>query len=255
MVRHADGMVLERCGACAGGIAPPFPFTMAFQPVVDLAQRRIYAFEALVRGPAGQGAGWVLDQVTPDNSYSFDQSCRVKAIELADRLGLTETGARLSINFIPGAMYDPQNCVRATLAAARRHRIPSDRLVFELTENERITDHAHLRRIFEVYRANRFTVALDDFGAGYAGLGLLAEFRPDVVKLDMTLLRGIDASCARRVIVGGAVGMCRELGVRVVAEGVETEAELSVLRGLGITLFQGYLFARPEVEGLPEVAL
>ena len=244
----------DRCGACAEGIAAPFAFTMAFQPVVDLKARRVYAYEALVRGPGGEGAGWVLDQVTPANRYRFDQSCRVKAIALADRLGMQERRARLSINFIPGAMYDPQNCVRATLAAARRHNVPSDRLVFELTENERITDHAHLRAIFEVYKANRFRVALDDFGAGYAGLSLLAEFHPDVVKLDMVLVRGVDASPARQAIMAGVLAMCQALHIAVVAEGVETEAELAVLRGMGVTLAQGYLFARPGFEALPQVA-
>ena len=246
----ADG----RCGACADGIAAPFAFSMAFQPVVDLAAARVYAYEALVRGPAGEPAGSVLGQVTAGNRYAFDQSCRVKAIALASRLGLQGTGASLSINFIPGAMYRPEHCVRATLAAARRHHVPTDQLVFELTENEKITDYAHLGSIFRVYRANSFRVALDDFGAGHSGLALLAQFQPDVVKLDMALLRGLDADARRRAIVGGVAGICRSLSVQLVAEGVETAAELSALRALGITLFQGYLFARPGFEMLPRVA-
>lgn len=254
MTNMVSDLLQDRCGACAEGISQPFPFTMAFQPVVDLKAQRIYAYEALVRGPRGEGAGWVLDQVTPANRYRFDQSCRVKAIALASRLGLQQQRARLSINFIPGAMYDPENCVRATLAAARRHGLPAESLVFELTENERITDHAHLRSIFAVYKANRFRVALDDFGAGYAGLSLLAEFRPDVIKLDMALIRGLDASPARQAIIAGVLGICQALHVAVVAEGVETEAELAVLRAMGVTLAQGYLFARPAFECLPPVS-
>ena len=242
-------------GACADGITPPFPFSMAFQPVVDVAAGRIYAYEALVRGPAGEPAGSVLGKITPGNRYAFDQSCRVKAIALASRLGLLGTGASLSINFIPGAMYRPENCVRATLAAARRHGFPTDRLVFELTENERITDYAHLESIFRVYRANSFRVALDDFGAGHSGLALLAHFQPDVVKLDMALLRGLDSDARRRAIVGGIVGICRSLATQVVAEGVETDAELAAVRSLGVTLVQGYLFAKPGFETLPRVAL
>ena len=244
----------ERCGACAEGIAPPFPFTMAFQPVVDLAANRVYAYEALVRGPGGESAGSVLAKVTADNRYAFDQSCRAKAIELASRLDLQGTGAKLSINFIPGAMYRPENCVRATLAAARRHKFPLDRIVFELTENEKVTDYAHLESIFHTYHANGFRVALDDFGAGYSGLDLLAQFRPDVVKLDMVLVRGLDTDVRRRAIVGGVVDICRSLLTEVVAEGVETGAELAALRALGITLFQGYLFAKPAFEMLPRVA-
>jgi EAL domain-containing protein (putative c-di-GMP-specific phosphodiesterase class I) len=243
------------CGACADGTAAPFAFSMAFQPIVDLSAGRICTYEALVRGPQGQPAKAVLDQVTPANRYAFDQSCRVQAIALASRLGLRASGASLSINFIPGAMYSAETCVRTTVEAARTHAIPGDRLVFELTEDERITDFDHLGRIFSVYRANQFRTAIDDFGAGFAGLSLLANFQPDIVKLDMSLLRDIDSEWRRHAIVQGVVGICRALSVQVVAEGVETAAEVAALRALGISLFQGFVFAHPGFETLPTVAL
>lgn len=228
---------------------------MAFQPIVDLAARRVYAYEALVRGPEGQSAASVLAQITPANQYAFDQSCRVQAIELASSLGLLRTEASLSINFIPGAIYRPEHCVRATLAAARRHHFPFDRLIFELTENEQITDYDHLRRIFSVYRAHSFRTALDDLGAGFSGLALLAEFQPDIVKIDMSLIRDLHCKSRRHAVVEGIMVICRRLSTPVVAEGVETTSELVALRELGITLFQGYLFARPGFESLPEVDL
>ena len=243
------------CGACSEGSAPPFPFSMAFQPVVDVAAGRIYAYEALVRGPEGESAASVLGKVTPANRYAFDQSCRTKAIALASRLGLHQTGASLSINFIPGAMYRPENCVRTTLAAARRHDVPQNRLIFELTENEQITDYDHLGRIFDVYRAQSFRTALDDFGVGYSGLSLLAQFRPDVVKIDISLIRSLDSDARRATIVRGMFDICRDLATQVVAEGVETEAEFAALRELGVSLFQGFLFAKPGFEQLPRVAL
>jgi EAL domain-containing protein (putative c-di-GMP-specific phosphodiesterase class I) len=243
------------CGACVDGIAAPFAFSMAFQPIVDLAAGRICTYEALVRGPQGQPAKAVLAKVTPDNRYAFDQSCRVQAITLASRLGLRASGASLSINFIPGAMYNAETCVRATLAAARAHAIPGERLVFELTEDERIADFDHLHSIFTVYRANRFRTAIDDFGAGYAGLSLLANFQPDIVKLDMSLLRDVGTESRRHAIVQGVVSICRALSVLVVAEGVETAGEVAALRALGISMFQGFVFARPGFETLPTVAL
>ncbi len=243
------------CSSCGNGIAPPFPFTMAFQPIVDLVARRTYAYEALVRGPTGQGAASVLGQVTRSNIYAFDQSCRMKAIELASGLGLQDTGASLSINFIPGAMYSPETCIRATLAAARRCALPLDRLIFELTEHEEVTDFDLLGRIFETYRAHQFRTAIDDFGTGYSGLRLLADFRPDAIKIDMALVRGIDTSDRREAIIRGLSGLARDLKIDVVAEGIETRAELDALRGLGIRLFQGYLFAKPAQESLPHVAI
>lgn len=243
------------CGECADGIKAPFEFSMAFQPIVDLRRRQIYAYEALVRGPAGESAFSVLSQVTPANRYAFDQSCRVKAIELASDLGIVDTGARLSINFIPGAMYRPENCVRATLAAAKRCGIRNDRIILELTENEQIVDIPLLRQIFEVYRRNDLRIAIDDFGAGFSGLNLLARFQPDAIKVDKDVVRGLDQDARRRVIIGNIVRMAAELDIDVVAEGAETEAEITDLRDLGVHLIQGYYFARPSFETLPAVSL
>lgn len=140
---------MSSCGACIDGIESPFPFTMAFQPVLDLEQRRVFAYEALVRGPDGAGAGTVLAQVTPENRYSFDQSCRIKAIELAARLGLAATGAALSINFLPNAVYEPAACIRATLKAAKATGFPVDRIMFEVTEAEHVGDTDHLKGILD----------------------------------------------------------------------------------------------------------
>jgi EAL domain-containing protein (putative c-di-GMP-specific phosphodiesterase class I) len=224
---------------------------MAFQPIVDVEDRRVHAYEALVRGVNREGAREVLSRVTSRNRYAFDQSCRIKAIELASSLGILETDAHLSINFIPGAMYEPANCVRATLAAARRVGFPPDRLIFEVTESEEVADPEHLAEIFRVYRACGFHPAIDDFGAGYAGLNLLARFQPDLLKIDRELLSNIDASRPKRSIVRSVLEVCRDLGITPLAEGVETMAEYGVLRDMGLRLFQGYLFARPEFEALP----
>ena len=152
-------------------------------------------------------------------------------------------------------MYRPENCVRATLAAAKKYRFPVSRLIFELTENEEITDYDHLESIFRVYRSNSFQTALDDFGTGHSGLSLLARSRPDVVKIDMSLIRGINGDGRRHAVVSGIVGICRTLSTKVVSEGVETFAELAALRDIGIDLFQGFLFAKPGFEALPEAAL
>ena len=104
------------------------------------------------------------------------------------------------------------------------------------------------------YRAQGFGTAIDDFGSGYAGLGLLVEFQPDEIKIDMTLLRGIDADPVRRAVVAGIVTTARELGIRLIAEGVETTAEFAVLSGMGIDRYQGFLFARPGFNTLATAA-
>ncbi|MGV9010033.1 EAL domain-containing protein [Brevundimonas sp.] len=225
---------------------------MAFQPIVDLSKGTVFAHEALVRGANGEGAGYVLDQVSATNKYGFDQLCRTTAIDLASQLELSQTGASLSINFLPNAVYEPRACIRATLAAAMRTGFPISNIIFEFTENESIeTDH--LLNILRAYRAMGFRTAIDDFGAGYAGLGLITKFQPDIVKLDMDLIRDIDTDRTKRIVVRNTLAMLRDLDILPVCEGVETQAECDVLQDFGVSLMQGYLFAAPVLAGLAEV--
>lgn len=242
----------SRCSACREGQTLNFPISMAFQPICDLQNRRVFAYEALVRGPQGEPAGSLLQQVDADNLYAFDQACRVKAVEWGARLNLP---GLLSINFMPNAVYQAETCIRATLEAAARFGFPLERIIFEVTEQEQVLDIEHLLQILYAYRKQGFKTAIDDFGSGYAGLNLLADFQPDLLKLDMELIRGIDQDSVRQVLVDGTLQMCRRLGVDVIAEGVETREELAVLKDMGIQLFQGYLLARPGFESLPEVNL
>jgi EAL domain-containing protein (putative c-di-GMP-specific phosphodiesterase class I) len=239
------------CGNCAGDKLLDFEVRMAFQPIVDARTRTVYAYEALVRGNNGEGAGEVIARVRPEQLYRFDQTCRVKAIATAAALGMQ---ARLSINFAPNAVYEPATCIRLTLAAAERCDFDASMLIFEVTESERITDIPRVVRIIKDYQGRGFLTAIDDFGAGYAGLNLLAEFQPDIVKLDMALIRNIEQDPVRRAITSGSVATCRQLGCDVLGEGVETAAEYRVLRDMGINLFQGYLFAKPGLETLPVVS-
>lgn len=236
------------CGQCQGEELLDFTVRMAFQPIVDRATRSIYAYEALVRGENGEGAGAVIARVTPDLLYRFDQTCRVRAITTAAALGLR---GKLSINFSPNAVYQPATCIRLTLAAAERCGFDTSRLIFETTEVERMRDTVHVVKIIRDYQARGFLTAIDDFGSGYAGLNLLAEFQPDIVKLDMALIRDVDRDAVRATITRGLARTCRELGCDVLAEGVETVAEYRTLRDMGIDKFQGYLFAKPALEALP----
>ena len=241
------------CEGCRDGEDLDFTFSMAFQPIMDLNTSKAFAYEALVRGPQGQSAASVLGCVTSGNRYAFDQQCRVKAIRTAAAAGLLQTPAKLSINFLPNAVYEPKACIQLTLKTAAAIDFPTDRLIFEFTENEEMADPAHVAKIVDSYRLMGFGTALDDFGAGHAGLNLLARFQPDIIKLDMELVRNLDGSLPRRIIIDAVVKMCAALGVTVIAEGVETHSELEALRALGVRYIQGYLFAKPEFERLPAV--
>lgn len=238
------------CKACQDTKPLSFEFSMAFQPIVDVINREVFAYEALVRGHSGGSAAEVLSLVNEDNRYLFDQSCRVKAVELAARLGLSQY---VSINFLPNAVYEAATCIRATLQAAKQYGFPTQRLIFEITENEKVVDKEHLKRIIQEYRRQGFKTAIDDFGAGYSGLNLLAEFQPDIIKLDMALVRNIDQDPVRQAIVQGILGVCKTLNIDVIAEGVESCAEYESLKTMGVRYLQGYLFSRPAFEELPQV--
>lgn len=237
----------RNCGDCGSGARLDFAFDYAYQPIVDVERATVYAHEALVRGPEGESAASVLAQVNDDNRYRFDQACRVKAIKGASALGMAE---HLSINFLPNAIYKPELCIRTTLEAARTHGFALDRIIFEVTEGERVEDGPWFAEILREYQRCGFKTAIDDFGAGYAGLSLLADFQPDLVKIDMGLLRNLHTDAARRTIVRHLVRLCEELHIQVIGEGVETAAERDALRDAGVSLMQGYFFARPVFRSL-----
>ena len=238
----------KKCEACRNGEGFGHDFTMAFHPIVDLRAEAVWGYEALVRGVNGEGAGSVLSKVTEKNRYAFDQACRVKAIELAGAKLRGQRVPKLSINFMPNAVYEPRACIQASLAAAERASFDTRHLMFEFTENEEMRDTAHVKNIVDAYRHMGFTTAIDDFGAGYAGLGLLANLRPDLIKIDMELIRGIGDSMDRRVIVAGIVSIARALDIEVIAEGIETKGELDAVRSCGVHLVQGFIFAKPLIE-------
>lgn len=225
-------------------------FTMAFQPIVNVRDRTIFGYEALVRGPNNEGALSVLSQLNDSNRYKFDQAIRVKALDLAKKLDMQ---GMLSINFLPNAVYRPETCIRATLEAAEELNFPTDRIMFEVTEGEKVKDHDHLKNIFIEYKKHNFTTAIDDFGAGYAGLNLLADWQPDVIKLDMSLTRNIHNDRVRRSLVSGIITVCKELSIQVIAEGIESVEECRILYEQGVCLFQGYYFAKPGFESLPSI--
>lgn len=233
------------CANCRDAGPLPFDFSYAFQPIVDVQARTVFAHEALARGTAGESATTVLSRITAENRYAFDQACREKAIRIAASLGMQ---SHLSINFLPNAIYQPELCIRSTLQAAHQHGFPIERIIFETVEGERVNDGKWLAQVLSQYKRIGFKTAIDDFGAGFAGLNLLADFQPDMVKLDMALVQGIEQSRSRRAIVAGVVSMCGQLGIDVIAEGIETADQAHCLADLGIALMQGFGFGRPQFE-------
>ena len=230
------------CKRCEGEL--PFEFTMAFQPIVDISLAKVVTHEALVRGINGESAWSVISQVTDKLMYLFDQACRVKAIELASELGMK---TYLSINFLPNAVYEPEACIQATLEVSQRVGWPMDKLIFEITETERVRDRQHMCNIIDEYRNMGFKTALDDFGNGYANLDLLTDLTPDILKIDRELVMNCDQDPRRQALLNAIILLAKELNTALIAEGVETRAEALWLARAGINRQQGFFFARPAI--------
>jgi len=239
-----------KCAECQSGVGLGFDFTIAFQPIIHLPTQTIFAQEALVRGVNQESASTIFAYITDENRYRFDQTCRVKAIHMAVHL---EISNYISINFLPNAVYRPELCIRATLEAAELYGFPPDRIIFEFSEGEPMRDVDHITNIIRHYQKIGFLTAIDDFGAGYAGLNLLADLQTDLIKIDMALIRSIDQERKRQAIVHAIVQVCQKLKIVVIAEGIETHSELQILRDMGVEYFQGYYFARPAFESLATI--
>ncbi len=227
-------------------------FTMTFQPIYDIMTGKIFAHEALVRSVAGGGAAQVLCKVTASTRHSFDRRWRIKAIAMTAALGLN---TRLSINCMPNTGTDTDYCIRSTMIAADRYGFNPKNLIFEFSETEYLCNPKRLRTIIAEYPRHGFMTAIDDFGAEFAGLGALCDMQTDLIKLDMSLVRGIDTDERRQHIFRSIVGMCHELGTGIVVEGIETRAEFNVLRAAGVVNFQGFYLGKPMFEGLRKAPL
>jgi blue light- and temperature-responsive anti-repressor len=225
-------------------------FTYAFQPIVDTTARSIYSYEALIRGSRKEPAPHVLSRIPQSRIHRFDEDGRKVAVELAARLGI---GCFLNLNFLPRSLQASPTAVLSTLQAAERHGLGANHIILEVTEGEAIDDHVAFAETMNVHRATGMKLAIDDFGAGHAGLNLLADFQPDMIKIDMNLVRNIGTQGPRQAIVRAIIQACGDLGIDVVAEGVETLDEFSWFENEGVRLFQGYLFAKPGFECLPPV--
>jgi len=223
-------------------------FSVAFQPIVDTDKREVYSHEALVRGLNNEPASQVIKRYSGDQMYAFDAACRGKAIEVAARLGMS---SHLNLNMIPCEVLDLAVSLYSTIEAAERWKFPLERIVIESTEVEVIEDYANFALLLNEFRRVGMKFAIDDFGAGYSGLLLLSEFQPDMIKLDMSLVRGIQSHGPRQSIVRAIAQVCADLGIDFIVEGVETGDELSWFTDLGVHLYQGYLFAKPMFEAMP----
>ena len=227
---------------------PKWTCSFAFQPIVNARTREITAYEALVRGRNNESADAILHNIPRAELATFDEECRKAALALAKRLGLKHD---LNLNLLPQGFRADRDCLASTLDVAIEHGFAPEQIVLEVTEGEVLGNQDRFTELIGIYRGLGMRMAIDDFGSGYSGLNVLADFQPDQIKLDKNLVRGIQSRGPRQAIVRAILQVCRDLGIELIAEGIESNEEFQWLRDAGVESFQGFLFARPAFEVLP----
>lgn len=223
-------------------------YTSVLQKIVHCdAPTRVFAREALLRGIA-------RDESVIHPIYLFDaaRGCgMLNRLEIAarkaavNRMVIDGISENLFINVTPSAVEDPMSSLGETIAFIDEAGIPHERIVFEIIESDQAHDLSALQRLLGTHRDAGFRVALDDVGAGYSGLNLLHQLRPDFIKLDMELIHGVTTDSYKALITTKTLEIARALGIESIAEGVETDDELAWVRDNGATYAQGYGIARP----------
>ncbi len=213
---------------------------MAFQPIVRAADGSVFAQEALMRSnePALPHPGAVLEAAERTGRL-HDVGQRVRT-QVEDAMGTAPDDWSFFVNLHPQDLLDPA----LYLADAALTRA-SERVVLEITERASLDAMLDVRDRVAKLRELGFRIALDDLGAGYAGLTSFALLEPEFVKLDMSLVRDVHENATKQKVVGSMVGLCHDMGKQIIAEGVESRGERDVLVALGCDLLQGYFFAKP----------
>ena len=219
---------------------------MVYQPIIDLRRGEVLGWEALARGPAAGNFS------SPKNMFDFaeevglvfrlEQTCREQAVK---NLGEMKTDQKLFLNIHPQTMGDPAFRSGETLHLLADHGLKPSNVVFEITERHSVNDFTLFYRTLEHYRSQGYLVAIDDVGTGYSGLSRIAELRPDFMKVDMSLVQGIDTNPVQRALMESLVTLAEKIGCSLIAEGIERETELSSLMSMGVHFAQGFYLARP----------
>jgi EAL domain-containing protein (putative c-di-GMP-specific phosphodiesterase class I) len=217
-----------------------------FQPIMDLKTHLVMGYEALSRGPQGTEyeSPYFLFDIAREVGLIFelDRICRKKALIRATQM---DPKLKLFINCLPTTIHDPEfkgAYLKELLSDV--HRKPHN-VVMEISEREAIDDYVAFREAISHYSDLGFSIAVDDTGAGYSSLEAIVELRPNFLKLDISMVRGIDTNLLKQEMVKAIVSFAHNMNARIIAEGIETAEELEILTRLDIPLGQGFLFGRP----------
>lgn len=222
-------------------------FTTHFQPIVVANSQKIYGHETLIRGVMENGdimSPFQMFKMAKNSNLVFNLDRQAREINIMNSYK-HKLDSKIFINFTPTAIYDPEFCLRSTMAKIQEYNIAPERIVFEVIETEDVSDINHLKKILEYYRKKGFKIALDDLGSGYASLNRLFNLKPDYIKVDMDIVQGIQKDKVKQSIFKAIVDISKNSGIKTIAEGVETKEELDYVVSEGADLIQGYYYSKP----------
>ncbi|EPA0074857.1 MULTISPECIES: diguanylate phosphodiesterase [Enterobacter] len=226
--------------------------SFAFQPIVDPFMQQIVSWEALIRTPEGDSPAAYFQTLPRDALYEADLKSKQVALSMASALGLhTQT---LSLNLLPMTLVNVPNAVDFLLTVIEANGFVPEQIVVEFTESEAISRFDEFTHSVRQLKSAGISVTIDHFGAGFAGLQLLAQFQPDRIKINRDLIANVHKSGPRQAIVQAIIKCCASLEIQFCAVGVELAEEWMWLESAGISQFQGHLFASPRLGGIPAVA-
>lgn len=220
-----------------------------FQPIIDVKKNEIFAYECLSRGLKEDGSVMGSHQIfrtATKNDLLFYLDREARECALTNALA-NKINKKIFINFVPTSIYNPETSLRDTLEWARKLGHDPRGIVFEIIETEDIVDTQYLKEFLDTYRKLGFQIALDDIGSGYSSLSLLSELRPDYIKVDMEIIRDIDADPFKQSIFKALAYIAKKNDIRLLAEGVETKEELDYCISQGVDFVQGFYFSEPTI--------
>lgn len=218
-----------------------------FQPIFAIHDfKKPHAHECLIRAIDDQGAIISPDRLfgaakSADLLFQLDRAARAANVRNAFAAGIDN----VFINFTPSSIYDPNSCLRSTIQVINECGFDRSKVVFEVIETDKVSSVDHLRAILKSYRDSGFRVALDDVGSGYSTLNMLSQLRPDIIKIDRELIDRVDEDIYKQAIVSKLIDLAKQIGIEVVAEGIERQQELDFLVDRGVDYVQGFLLGRP----------
>ncbi|WP_158784437.1 diguanylate phosphodiesterase [Pantoea sp. BAV 3049] len=227
-------------------------YSFAFQPIIDPMSLEIVSLEALIRTAGGGSSAEYFSQLSRDEVYKADIRSKKLAFAMAKALGIQ--GLTLSVNLLPMSLVMVPDSVDFLLREIEANGLVPEQIVVEVTEDEAISRMDEFDNVIRQLKSAGISLAIDDFGAGSAGLQLLARFQPDIVKIDRNIIADVHKSGPKQAIIQAIIKCCASLEITLIAEGVEKPEEWMWLESAGICNFQGFLFARPAINGIPAVA-